>query len=830
VIYCYNIFPMSANQLLQLRNGGLLFNRTNIRNYGRVAALSFSSSSSQLLSFASNNSKISSFKYDDQPMHNHYRFHSTVAVPISPSSNHPHNPLPDAKGSLIYTETDEAPALATFSLLPVITKFGALAGVDVVPCDISLSGRVLAAFPESLKAHKRVPDNLSFLGEICKTADANIVKLPNISASIPQLEECIKELRSKGHDVPLYPNEPNDEEEMAIQTRYAAVLGSAVNPVLREGNSDRRVAAPVKAYAQKNPHKMGIWSKASRTHVAHMDKGDFYGSELSTTMKDDTDVIIEHVSSDGVVTVLKETTSLQCKEVIDAGTLSIKELTNFYEREIEEAKESDILLSLHLKATMMKVSDPIFFGHCVRVFFKDAFEKHGELLTSIGANPNNGLSAVLKSAKAKLPPDQAKEVLADFEACYESRPWLAMVNSDKGITNLHVPSDIIIDASMPVVVRDSGQMWNKDDELEDTKCLIPDRSYARIYQEVISYAKTKGQFDVATMGNVANVGLMAQKAEEYGSHDKTFEIKSEGVVSVKDKNSGEVYFNHAVESGDVWRMCQTKDEPIKDWVKLAVNRAKATGVRTIFWLDQQRAHDRSLIEKVNLYLQDHDLSGLDISIMKPVDAIRVSMERATDGKDTISVTGNVLRDYLTDLFPILELGTSAKMLSIVPLLAGGNLYETGAGGSAPKHVQQFVEEGHLRWDSLGEYLATAVAFIQLGEDTDNERAKMVGECLDMAVGRLLKNRKSPSRRVKEIDNRATNYYVALYWAEYLAEKDDAYKPIFEKLSEQRSEIVEEFKQCQGEAIDIGGYYLFDYEKVSNAMKPSQTLSEILKIV
>jgi len=812
---------MSSNRLLQLRKGTFLFNRSSVRNYSRVT-------SSNSFSFTTTDSKYSHFG-NVHPL-NDFRFHSTVAVPDAPSSNHPHRALPGAKGSLIYTETDEAPALATFSLLPVISKFGALAEVDVVPCDISLSGRVLATFPESLKPHKRIPDNLAYLGEICKTPEANVVKLPNISASIPQLEACIKELRAKGFDVPLYPSEPEDEEEMAIQTKYATVLGSAVNPVLREGNSDRRVAGPVKAYAQKNPHKMGIWSKASRTHVAHMDKGDFYGSEQSTTMKAATDVIIEHTSSDGTVTVLKVSTPLQEKEVIDAASISVKELVAFFDREIEEAKETDILLSLHLKATMMKVSDPILFGHCVKVFYRDAFEKHADVLASIGANPNNGVGAVLKSVEDKLSPDEAKEILADFDACYENRPWLAMVNSDKGITNLHVPSDIIIDASMPVVIRDSGQMWNKDNELEDTKCLIPDRSYARIYQEVISYVKTNGQFDVATMGNVANVGLMAQKAEEYGSHDKTFEIASQGVVTVKDKNTGEVYFEHAVDQGDIWRMCQTKDEPIKDWVTLAVNRAKATKARTIFWLDKQRAHDKSLIDKVNMYLHDHDLSGLDISIMKPVDAIRVSMERATDGKDTISVTGNVLRDYLTDLFPILELGTSAKMLSIVPLLAGGNLYETGAGGSAPKHVQQFVEEGHLRWDSLGEYLATAVAFTQLGENTGNERARMLGECLNMAVGRLLKNRKSPSRRVKEIDNRATNYYVALYWSEYLAERDDVYKPIFEKLAAERSTIVEEFKKCQGEAIDIGGYYLFDFDKVSNAMKPSPTLSEILKIV
>ncbi|KAL9181094.1 hypothetical protein ACHAXT_009899 [Thalassiosira profunda] len=756
------------------------------------------------------------------------RLSSDVSVPDPPTSNHPHAGLAGAKGQLIYTETDEAPALATFSLLPVLSKFGAIADVDVVPCDISVAGRVLAAFPEKLKVNsdQRVPDNLAYLGSLCKTPEGIVVKLPNISASIPQLDACIAELRSKGYDVPLYPHEPKDEEEAAIQRRYAAVLGSAVNPVLREGNSDRRVAAPVKAYAQKNPHKMGIWSKACRTHVAHMDKGDFFSSEQSTTMKDATDVVIEHVSPNGEVTVLKESTQLQAGEVIDASTMSVADLCEFYEREISDAKENDILLSLHLKATMMKVSDPILFGHAVKVFFKDAFAKHGQVLEEIGANPNNGLGAVYEALE-KLPEDQAAAIKSDFEACYEERPWLAMVNSDKGITNLHVPSDIIIDASMPVVVRDSGQMWNKDNELEDTKCLIPDRSYATMYQEVISYCKTHGQFDVATMGNVSNVGLMAQKAEEYGSHDKTFEIPAQGVVMVRDKNTDEVYFEHSVKQGDLWRMSQTKDAPIKDWVRLAVERAKATGDRAIFWLDKRRAHDASLIDKVNTYLKDYDLDGVDISIMKPVDAIRVSMERATDGKNTISVTGNVLRDYLTDLFPILELGTSAKMLSIVPLLAGGGLYETGAGGSAPKHVQQFVEEGHLRWDSLGEYLATAVAFEHLGKVTGNEKATLLAKTLNQAVGRILDNRKSPSRRVKEIDNRATNFYVALYWAEYLAAEDPSYQPIFDQLSSNRSKIVEEFKASQGEPVDLGGYYLFDHDKTEHAMLPSPTLNGII---
>ncbi|KAL3809405.1 hypothetical protein ACHAXA_007005 [Cyclostephanos tholiformis] len=753
---------------------------------------------------------------------------SDVVLPEPPTSNHPHKPIPGVTGKLIYTETDEAPALATFSLFPVLSKFGAMAQIDVVPCDISVAGRILATFPEKLRPEQRVADNLSYLGDICKTPEAIVVKLPNISASIPQLDACIAELRLKGYDVPMFPHEPKTEEESAIRARYATVLGSAVNPVLREGNSDRRVAAPVKAYAQKNPHKMGIWSKASRTHVAHMDCGDFFSSEQSTTVKDATDVVIEHLAPDGTVTVLKESTKLQAGEVIDAATMNIQDLCAFYEREISDAKENDILLSLHLKATMMKVSDPIMFGHCVKVYFKNVFDKYGPLLEEIGANPNLGLGAVLDAIDSKLSPEKAKEIRDAIDACYEERPWLAMVNSDKGITNLHVPSDIIIDASMPVVIRDSGQMWNKDNELEDTKCLIPDRCYATMYQEVISYCKVHGQFDVATMGNVSNVGLMAQKAEEYGSHDKTFEIPAQGVVTVRDKNSNEVYFEHKVNTGDLWRMCQTKDAAIKDWVRLAVERAKATGSRGIFWLDKRRAHDASLIDKVNTYLKDHDLSGTDLSIMKPVDAIRVTMERCTDGKDTISITGNVLRDYLTDLFPILELGTSAKMLSIVPLLAGGGLYETGAGGSAPKHVQQFVKEGHLRWDSLGEYLATAVAFEQLGNMSGNKKAALLSKALNKAVGRILDNRKSPSRRVKEIDNRATNFYIALYWAEYLAEEDPAFKPLYEKLSSNRSKIVEEFKVSQGEPVDLGGYYMFDYEKTKRAMLPSATLNEIIE--
>jgi len=754
-------------------------------------------------------------------------------IPVAPTSNHPHTKLPNAQVSIVYTETDEAPALATYSLFPVVNKIGALADIDIIPCDISVSGRVLALFPEMLKPDQRVPDNLAYLGKLVKKPEANIIKLPNISAPLNQLEDCISELRSKGYDVPIYPIEPQNEIEREIQERYQTVMGSAVNPVLREGNSDRRVAPPVKAYAQKNPHRMGIWSKASRTHVSHMTQGDFYGSEQSATIGDKpTSVTIEFHPKSGASRILKEKIPLEAGEVIDASFMSAKALSSFLEDEIEDAKNSDILFSIHLKATMMKVSDPIMFGHCIKVFFKDVFDKHGDTLNEIGVDPKQGLSSILDTVETKVDDKKKKkEILLDFKGCYgtEDRPWLAMVDSDKGITNLHAPNDIIIDASMPVVVRDSGMMWNEDGELEDCKCVIPDRCYATLFQEVFNYVKTHGQFDVATMGNVSNVGLMARKAEEYGSHDKTFELEA-GRVTVTDNNSGEVYCEHVVGNGDIWRMCQTKDEPIRDWVRLAVERGKATNDRAIFWLDKNRAHDSSLIDKVNTYLKNYDLSGLDISIMKPVDAVRISMERATAGKDTISITGNVLRDYLTDLFPILELGTSAKMLSIVPLLAGGGLYETGAGGSAPKHVQQFIKEGHLRWDSLGEYLALAVAFEQLGTTTDNSKAVLLGECLNKAVGRILDNRKSPSRKVNQIDNRATNFYVALYWADFLAQEDSAYKPMFDALSDARTQIVEEFKECQGDPVELGGYYLVDPVKVGKAMNPSKTLNNILSSI
>ncbi len=625
--------------------------------------------------------------------------------------------------------------------------------------------------------------------------------------------------------MPQYPtgNSPEDEE---IRAKYAKVLGSAVNPVLREGNSDRRVAKPVKDYAQRNPHKMGIWSRASRTHVASMSKGDFFESEQSVIMDKAGDVRIEFTGSDGSTKIMKESVPLLDGEVIDSSFMSASALREYFETEIELARKEDILLSLHLKATMMKVSDPVIFGHCVTVFFDKAFQKHGALFKELGVNPNNGLGDVFDKIEG-LPRAQRKEIELDIEACYKDRPWLAMVNSAKGITNLHVPSDVIVDASMPVVVRDSGQMWNKDDELEDTKCLIPDRCYAPMYQEVISFVKSRGQFDVSTMGNVSNVGLMAKKAEEYGSHDKTFVLEEAGTMKVVDNSSGNILMEHSVEKGDIFRMCQTKDESIKDWVGLAVRRARATGSPAIFWLDKNRAHDASIIAKVTQYLSDHDTKGLDLSIMAPVDAVRVSMDRAVQGKDTISVTGNVLRDYLTDLFPILELGTSAKMLSIVPLLAGGGMFETGAGGSAPKHVQQFVEEGHLRWDSLGEYLAMAVALEHLGESTGNERATKLGNALNSAIGRLLQNRKSPSRKVNELDNRASNFYIGLYWAEFMAMEDPAYQELATILKDNRHQIVDELKGCQGDAQDIGGYYKLDPTKATKAMRPSQTWNEII---
>jgi len=732
---------------------------------------------------------------------------------------------------IIYTETDEAPALATYSLLPIIKTFTEAAGIAVETRDISLAGRIIANFPENLTESQRQSDALAELGELAKTPEANIIKLPNISASIPQLTTAIKELQEKGYDLPDYPEEPKDEAEQAIQDRYAKVLGSAVNPVLREGNSDRRVASAVKEYAQKNPHPMGEWTADSKSHVAHMRDGDFYSREQSVVMPEAGTFKIEFVDEGGNATVLKEETALEAGEVIDATVMSCRALREFYEAEIDDAKEKGVLFSLHLKATMMKVSDPILFGHAVSVYYKDVFEKHAAVFDELGIDPNNGLGEVYAKIK-RLPEAQQAEIEADITACYEHRPELAMVNSDYGITNLHVPSDVIIDASMPAAIRESGQMWGPDGAQRDTKFTIPDRCYAGIYQETIAFHKEHGTFDVTQMGNVANVGLMAQKAEEYGSHDKTFEMSANGRVRVVD-GSGQVMLEHDVEEGDVWRMCQTKDLPIQDWVKLAVTRARLTGSPAIFWLDKNRAHDANLIEKVNTYLKDHDTDGLDIQILAPVDAMRLSLARAKDGKDTISVTGNVLRDYLTDLFPILELGTSAKMLSIVPLLAGGGLFETGAGGSAPKHVQQFVGEGHLRWDSLGEFLALSVSLEDLGYKTNNEKAQLLAEALNQATAKFLDNRKSPSRIVHELDNRGSHFYLALYWAQAVAEqsKDEGLQAQFAKLAQEleanEAKIIDELNGAQGPAMDIGGYYYPDSEKMTAAMRPSATLNAIL---
>ena len=733
---------------------------------------------------------------------------------------------------IIYTETDEAPALATHSLLPIIKTFTEAAGIAVETRDISLAGRIIANFPEKLTDAQKQPDALAELGDLAQTPEANIIKLPNISASIPQLTAAIKELQTQGYDIPDYPEEATSAAEKDAKARYAKVLGSAVNPVLREGNSDRRVASAVKEYAQKNPHRMGAWSADSKSHVSHMESGDFYGSEKSAVIAKAGKVAIELVDSDGNTTVLKEETAVQAGEVIDASVMSAAALRAFYAAQIQAAKDKDVLFSLHLKATMMKVSDPILFGHAVAVYYQEALEKHADTLAELGVDLNNGLGDLYAKIET-LPAAQSAQIKADIAACYETQPELAMVNSDRGITNLHVPSDIIIDASMPAAIRESGQMWGPDGKQKDTKFTIPDRCYAGIYQETIAFHKEHGAFDVTTMGNVANVGLMAQKAEEYGSHDKTFAIPANGRVRVVD-GAGTVLLEHAVEKGDIWRMCQTRDLPIKDWVKLGVTRAKQTGAPAIFWLDKNRAHDANLIEKVNTYLKDHDTTGLDIQILAPVDAIRLSLTRAKEGKDTISVTGNVLRDYLTDLFPILELGTSAKMLSIVPLLAGGGLFETGAGGSAPKHVQQFVEEGHLRWDSLGEFLALAVSLEDLGYKTNNERAQVLAEALNQATAKFLIERKSPSRVVNELDNRGSHFYLALYWAQALAaqDKDAALQEQFAKLAQEMAAheetIIGELNAAQGAPVDIGGYYHPDPQKVTAAMRPSATLNRILQ--
>jgi len=730
---------------------------------------------------------------------------------------------------IIYTKTDEAPALATYSLLPIVNAFTKAAGVTVETSDISLAARILATFPEKLTEEQRVPDALSELGALTLKPEANIIKLPNVSASIPQLKVAIAELQGQGYDIPNYPDEPSNDEEAAIQSKYSKTLGSAVNPVLREGNSDRRAPNAVKEYARKHPHSMGKWSQASRTHVAHMWDRDFYHNEQSIVVDKAGDVRIELVKKDGSIQVLKEKTSLLDGEVIDGMFMGVKALREFFEAEMEGAKRANILFSLHVKATMMKVSHPIVFGHAVTVYFKEVFEKHAETFEKLGVNPNNGMSNVHQKIK-ELPFSKRSEIEEDIRACYEHRPELAMVDSDKGISNLHVPSDVIVDASMPAMIRVGGKMWGTDGKLKDTKAVIPESTYATIYQEVINFCKHHDNFDPTTMGTVPNVGLMAQKAEEYGSHDKTFELSADGVVRVVNE-AGDVLISHDVEKGDIWRMCQTKDLPIRDWVKLAVTRARASGMPAIFWLDPERAHDAQMIKKVETYLKDHDTEGLDIHIMSPDQAIRYTMERLIRGRDTISVTGNVLRDYLTDLFPILELGTSAKMLSVVPLMSGGGLFETGAGGSAPKHVQQFVEENHLRWDSLGEFLALAVSLEDLGDKSSNSKAKILAKTLDEATAVFLEKNKSPSRRVGEIDNRGSHFYLALYWAKALAaqNEDAELKACFERLAatleSNESKIMEELVVAQGEPVDIGGYYHPDVAKVTEAMRPSATLNQ-----
>ena len=733
---------------------------------------------------------------------------------------------------IIYTKIDEAPSLASYSLLPVLQGFTKGCGFSLVEKDISLAGRIIANFPENLSSEQRIPDDLSELGRLVKEPATNIVKLPNISASIPQLSDAIKELQQKGYDIPDYPVEPKSDEEKKIQEKYSRVLGSAVNPVLREGNSDRRAAAAVKRFGQKNPHRMmKPWPDVSKCRVSHMNGGDFYGTEKSVTVEEAGDVRIECVAGDGTVTVLNPKISLLAGEVIDTSVMNVRSLREFFKTQIAEAKKDGVLLSLHLKATMMKVSDPIMFGHCVSVFYKDVFDKHGELFASLGVNVNNGLADVYDRI-GSLPDAEKEEIKADIMAVYETSCELAMVDSSKGITNLHVPNNIIVDASVPVVVRDGGKMWGPDDKLHDTNAMIPDRCYATIYQEVVLDCQKHGAFDPATMGSVSNVGLMAQKAEEYGSHDKTFEAPADGSIHVVD-SCGTTLLRQSVEKGDIFRMCQTKDAPIQDWVKLAVTRARAAGAPALFWLDPKRGHDAEIIAKVNTYLPEHDIDGLDVRVVTPLEGMRESIKRIRKGADTISVTGNVLRDYLTDLFPILELGTSAKMLSIVPLMNGGGLFETGAGGSAPKHVQQFVAEGHLRWDSLGEFCAMVPSFEHLYATYKNEKAAIFAETLDQAIGDFLENEKSPSRKVGEIDTRGSHFYLALSWAKALAAqtKDSELKANFTEvakvLGENEEQIVKEMIDCQGEAVDIGGYFMPEFTKVSAAMRPSATFNSII---
>ena len=732
---------------------------------------------------------------------------------------------------IIYTLTDEAPYLATQSLLPIVQAFAGTAGIDVETRDISLAGRILAQFPDYLDEQQKIGDHLAELGELATRPEANIIKLPNISASVPQLKAAIRELQAQGYRLPDYPDAPRDEKEKDIQVRYDRTKGSAVNPVLREGNSDRRAPASVKNYAHKHPHRMGPWSRDSKTHVAHMDGGDFYGSEQSATIERAGNLKIELLQADGQAVVLKEKTAVKAGEIVDAATLSRKALATFIDAQIADARAQGVLFSLHLKATMMKVSDPIMFGVVVSEFYKDALARHADALAAVGFSPDNGIGD-LYARIASLPEAQQATIKADVEATYAAGPAVAMVNSDKGITNLHVPSDVIVDASMPAMIRDSGRMWNAQGKLQDTKAVIPDRCYAGVYQAVIDDCKAHGAFDPTTMGSVPNVGLMAQKAEEYGSHDKTFRIPADGTVRVTD-DAGQVVFEHKVETGDIWRMCQAKDAPIQDWVKLAVSRARLSDTPAVFWLDSARAHDRQVIAKVEQYLKDHDTAGLDIRILSPVEATKFSLERIRRGKDTISVTGNVLRDYLTDLFPIMELGTSAKMLSIVPLMAGGGLFETGAGGSAPKHVQQFVEEDYLRWDSLGEFLALAASLEHLAEQTGNARAGVLATALDQANGLILDNNRSPARKVGELDNRGSHFYLALYWSQALAAQDqDAglkarFAPLAAALAQDEAKIVAELNGAQGKPVDIGGYYHPDLAKTGTAMRPSATFNAAL---
>ncbi|MER3376742.1 MAG: NADP-dependent isocitrate dehydrogenase [Allomuricauda sp.] len=733
---------------------------------------------------------------------------------------------------IFYTKTDEAPALATLSFLPIVKAYTETANITIETKDISLAGRIAAVFPEYLNNDQKVSDDLAILGELAKTPEANIIKLPNISASIPQLKEAIEELQEKGYNLPNYPDEPKNDEEKAIKAKYDKIKGSAVNPVLREGNSDRRAPKAIKNYAKKNPHTMGEWSSDSKTHVATMSHGDFRANEKSLTLAGADEVRIELMGADGSTTVLKDNLALQKGEVIDATVMSRKALVDFLSKEIADARKNNLLLSLHFKATMMKVSDPIIFGHALKVYFSELFKEYGDTFEKIGVDPNDGLETLYDKLE-KLPENQHKEIEGAIQKTIEKGPDLAMVNSEKGITNLHVPSDIIIDASMPAMIRNSGKMWDKNGELQDTKAVIPDSSYAGIYQATIDFCKEHGAFDPSTMGTVPNVGLMAQKAEEYGSHDKTFEIPKEGVVKVVSQSTGETLIEHKVDQGDIWRMCQVKDAPVQDWVKLAVGRARATNIPAIFWLDENRAHDVELIKKVNLYLKDHDTDGLDIRILSPIEATKFTLKRLKDGKDTISVSGNVLRDYLTDLFPILEVGTSAKMLSIVPLMNGGGLFETGAGGSAPKHVEQFLEEGHLRWDSLGEFLALGVSLEFYSEKNKNKKALILAEALDKATEKFLDNDKSPSRVVNELDTRGSHFYLALYWAEQLANQNEdgelkaTFAKVYEALSVNEAKIAQELIDAQGSPVDIGGYYLPSAEMASQAMRPSETLNKIL---